>query len=256
MRRSRQATESHWVSLSDVMTGLMVIFLFVAVAYMKRVRETLTLTEEVLSETVAVRDDLLRELHDEFRDDFERWDVTLDDDLSIRFRNPDVLFASAEWEVQPKFRRILDDFLPRYFDILRRGSFRDRILEVRVEGHTDPYPIRRLHADNYQGNLMLSQRRAAAVVEHFRASDYFAALSKAEEAHWNFRLTANGLSYGRMLDAGGRLAAKSGHAPDTDASRRVEFRIVTRDLEAIHAALDELRERGRTTGSIVSEAGL
>ena len=30
----RQEAEEHWVSISDVMTGLMVIFLFIAISYM------------------------------------------------------------------------------------------------------------------------------------------------------------------------------------------------------------------------------
>ena len=33
-------TESHWISLSDMMTGLMIIFLFVAVSYMSRIQKT------------------------------------------------------------------------------------------------------------------------------------------------------------------------------------------------------------------------
>ena len=33
-----QETEEHWVSISDVMAGLMVIFLFIAISYMLNVR--------------------------------------------------------------------------------------------------------------------------------------------------------------------------------------------------------------------------
>ena len=36
--RREQETEEHWVSISDVMAGLMVIFLFIAISYMLNVR--------------------------------------------------------------------------------------------------------------------------------------------------------------------------------------------------------------------------
>lgn len=33
------AKHNEWMSVSDLMTGLMIIFLFITVAYMKRVKE-------------------------------------------------------------------------------------------------------------------------------------------------------------------------------------------------------------------------
>ena len=33
-----QETEEHWISISDMMAGLMVIFLFIAISYMLHVR--------------------------------------------------------------------------------------------------------------------------------------------------------------------------------------------------------------------------
>ena len=241
MRRAKQASESHWVSLSDVMTGLMVIFLFIAVAYMKRVKEVIDMTEVVLDETVAVRQKLLRELNDEFSADLKRWHMSIDDDLSIKFQTvgKDVLFQTNSSKLEADYRERLSQFLPRYFDILRKPEYRDRILEVRVEGHTDAKKIAR--TDRYLGNLDLSQERAASVVRFFRTSDYFTSFDTDEVNHWNYRLTANGLSYGRMLNRDGQLVSEYGGTPDDDASRRVEFRVVTRDLEVIHAALDKLR---------------
>ena len=37
-RAKERETEEHWVSISDVMAGLMVIFLFIAISYMLNIR--------------------------------------------------------------------------------------------------------------------------------------------------------------------------------------------------------------------------
>ena len=34
----QQDTEEHWISISDMMAGLMVIFLFIAISYIQRSR--------------------------------------------------------------------------------------------------------------------------------------------------------------------------------------------------------------------------
>ena len=49
-------SEKHnvWMSVSDLMTGLMIIFLFIAVAYMKQVREN----QAVLTDYVDTRNKL------------------------------------------------------------------------------------------------------------------------------------------------------------------------------------------------------
>jgi hypothetical protein len=43
----------------------------------------------------------------------------------------------------------------------------------------------------------------------------------------DYWLSANGLSYGKTLDKDGLLTHKTGKSVDMDASRRVEFRIIT-----------------------------
>ena len=71
--RQEQETEEHWVSISDVMAGLMVIFLFIAISYMLNVRlkadEIIVYKNEVeklLDAYKNLQSDLYEELHTEF----------------------------------------------------------------------------------------------------------------------------------------------------------------------------------------------
>ena len=52
------AKHNIWMSVSDLMTGLMVIFLFVAIAYMLKVREN----QNVLTDYVETRQHLHEKL--------------------------------------------------------------------------------------------------------------------------------------------------------------------------------------------------
>ena len=53
--------------------------------------------------------------------------------LSVRFKEPEVLFAQGEAEVRPAFKNILNDFFPRYIQILRRPKYINDIAEIRIE---------------------------------------------------------------------------------------------------------------------------
>ena len=58
-----------WMSVSDLMTGLMVIFLFIAVSYISRVRKN----QNVLSNYVETK----QKLHDKLVNEFKQYCVKL-----------------------------------------------------------------------------------------------------------------------------------------------------------------------------------
>ena len=103
-----------WMSVSDLMTGLMVIFLFIAIAYISRVQSNQT----VLTDYVETKQKLHEKLVKEFEGDTLKWQMAIGKDLSMKFNNPTVLFKQGSWDLTPQFQAILDDFLPRYFEIL------------------------------------------------------------------------------------------------------------------------------------------
>lgn len=212
-----------WLSVSDLMTGLMVIFLFVAIAYISRVQKN----QSVLTDYVETKSDLHEKLIYEFGKDTLKWQMAIGKDLTMKFKEPTVLFATGSSELTPRFKEILDEFLPRYFNILLKDSLRSNIQEIRIEGHTDDVPIPRYDSDPYVANAKLSQERALSVLKYFRTMPVFDSYSNIQKQLLEYWLTANGLSYGKALDVDGNFVIVTGKNIDRDHSRRVEFRIVT-----------------------------
>lgn len=232
--------EGNWMSFSDIMTGLMVIFMFIAISYIVEVQKKQQERDIIFEEFKATKEMLYAELEKEFKDDFKEWKVELDKDLSIKFTNPDVLFQSGKSDIRPNFAQILDEFLPRYFNILLQTKYRDKIAEIRIEGHTDVVPAPQYDSDPYIGNVKLSQLRSAEVLKYFRNMPYYEQLSDSTEQQLQFWITANGLSYGRTLDSEKQLTAISGNLINNEFSRRVEFRIITTSESLIERVLKEI----------------
>ena len=80
----------NWMSVSDLMTGLMVIFLFIAIAYISRVKQNQT----VLTDYIETKNELHNKLVNEFAGDTLQWQMAIGKDLSMKFKEPTVLFAS------------------------------------------------------------------------------------------------------------------------------------------------------------------
>ena len=218
-----------WLSVSDLMTGLMVIFLFVAIAYISRVQKN----QSVLTDYVETKNEMHDKLVKEFAGDTLKWQMAIGKDLTMKFKNPTVLFATGSYELTPDFKNILDEFLPRYFNILLNDSLSNKIQEIRIEGHTDDVPIPRYDADPYIANAMLSQQRALSVIRYIRQMQAYKDYTPEKQYQLEFWLTANGLSYGKAVDSNGEFIQKSGKPIDKDLSRRVEFRIVTTGDEVL-----------------------
>lgn len=238
----KESSDNNWISFSDIMTVLMIIFLFISISYMMQVKKEQAQRDEIFEEFKATKEELYNELNTVFKDDFQQWDVQLDKDLSIKFTNPDVLFQSGKTNIRPYFSEILNKFLPKYFDIILQKKYQDKISEIRVEGHTDNVPAPQYDKDPYIANTLLSQERSAEVIKHFRDMEYFKNLSTKEITLIEYLLTANGLSYGRTVDDNGNLTINSNQPINNQKSRRVEFRIITTSDKLIDKVLKELEK--------------
>lgn len=210
--------EAHWIPLSDLMTGLMVIFLLIAVMYMLKVEADADRIRNVAIVYNQIRNSLYDDLNREFQIDLPRWKAQLiRSDLTIRFTEPEVLFATGSAELKPEFKAILADFFPRYVRIMTSPRYRSSITELRIEGHTSSdWTGQTSPEDAYFHNMELSQARTRSTLS------YVLSLPAVNEHRpWLVRfLTANGLSSSRpILDAN--------RHEDAQRSRRVEFRVRT-----------------------------
>lgn len=217
---------NQWISISDMMAGVMMIFLLIMVSFMlitQKTQEDLKVQNQKLlelngamSEIAQNYSNLQQELYEallkEFGKDLQRWDAQIDEDNTIRFKEPEVLFDTGAKQVKKRFKDILDDFFPRYVKILTLVKFQDNIEEIRIEGHTSQsWFSAHTFEDRYLGNAELSQARALEVLKYC-----FNLNSINAHKEWLVKVfRANGLSFAKPLE-------------DDEKSKRVEFRVVTK----------------------------
>lgn len=232
-RRSTEE-ESVWLSISDLMSGLMIVFLFIAVAFMSRVADEniqMKKQKDTIEKVVQTYEDtkgsIYNDLYEEFKDDIDEWSMRIDRDGPISFIEPEVLFDSGKDELKPQFIDILNSFFPRYIGLVF-NKYKDNVAEIRIEGHTSSeWTGGNTELDSYFANMELSQDRTRNVLMH---------LINLEETQqykdWLIsKITANGMSYSQMIfDEQGN--------EDKEKSRRVEFRIVTNSDEIINEIIE------------------
>lgn len=224
----RQETEEHWITVSDLMSGLMVFFLFIAITYMRPLINERNTVKEIAVTWDETETKLYDALSMEFARDLPLWNAEIDKStLAVRFKSPEVLFAAARSDIRPEFQSILASFFPRYLRVLE--SFHDSIEEVRIEGHTSSDWGGVSGQEAYFRNMALSQERTRAVLE-FGLS--LPTVTKYRD--WAIQhITANGLSSGRLIMTEGK--------EDPEKSRRVEFRVRTNAEREIVRILETVR---------------
>ncbi len=225
--RQEEGDGEHWLAVSDLMAGLMMIFVFVSIALM---RDAMIERDKIKEVAVAYQQsqvDLYKALVNEFENDLSRWNAVINrDTLSFEFQSPDVLFDTGKIVLKPAFRDILDDFFPRYINVLQ--VFRTSIDEVRLEGHTSSMWNKLTTVDDaYFLNMELSQGRTRSVLEYV----YYLPQVADDRAWIKQHVAAVGFSSARTVQD------EQGNEDD-ERSRRVSFRIITNSETQIRRILE------------------
>ena len=215
--RQVEDNESHWISLSDMMTGLMMIFLLVSISFMVNANAQRRYVTDIVTTYQDVKLSLYDDLFKEFSQDLKTWGGELEPKtLTIRFNDPEVLFETGKSSLKPNFKAILSNFVPRYVRIMTQDKYKKNVQEVRIEGHTSSEWNGNMTGDAaYLHNMDLSQQRTRSVLAYILALNTLTDQDQCLKEH----VTANGLSSSKLVKKDG--------VEDKDASRRVEFRVVT-----------------------------
>jgi len=229
---------NEWMSISDMMSGLMLIFLFVAVAFMLNVENDKAKLQKIKEKITQIaltyqksKIELNKDLHKEFDKDLKKWNAEITKDNSIVFNSPEVLFETGKSEIKEKFKEILNDFFPRFVKILISPKYRGEIDEIRIEGHTSNIWLSaKDKKEVYLNNMKLSQDRANSVLTYVYLIDNIIINSNRDflEKH----LRANGMAYSKL-----RYLDKNKTKIDYLHSRRVEFKVKLKTEEKIFKIL-------------------
>lgn len=230
-----------WASISDLMSGLMIIFLFISIAFMSKVskeneeiKKQQSITREIVDKYKGIRGAIYKDLYDEFRDDMNVWNIEIDkENLAVRFLEPEVFFDLGKSNLKPQFKAILDDFFPRYIGIIY-GKYRENVDELRIEGYTSSeWSSKTSLTDSYFKNMELSQDRTRIVLEYIMGLE-------VDNSNYDWlieHITANGMSFSHRY-----YKDEKNEEEDREKSRRVEFSIRTNAEAIISEIVEEFVE--------------
>jgi len=216
---SEKEGEEQWIALSDAMAGLMMLFMLIAILFMHRVESDII---NVAAKIKQLENELHKELDEEFKEDFKKW-IAIINRLTVRFKEPTLLFEPGKDILKNEFKIILNNFIPRYIKIINAEKYREVISEIRIEGHTSTdYKNLSLEAA-YIENMILSQNRAKSTLIHILRD--IKGINHRKDWMRKY-ISSIGMSSSRFIK-------KQDGREDRDQSRRVEFRILLKTDEAV-----------------------
>ena len=230
---------SVWLSNSDLMAGLMIIFLFISIGFIREKAPEVVGSQDYvlnyLSFTDNKEDEIDENLKKEFTDEEKKeWQLEIiPDENLIRFNAPDVMFSQSTFELNNRFKIIINSFFPRYIKVL--SKFGSLISEIRIEGHTSSEWKDTSPKIAYIKNMVLSQERTISVLNESLNSLTKKGLSE-KEIKWAFnKVSASGLS--------SRSVIKNFDGSENSIkSRRVEFRYVLNETEKLKFIKSNLKK--------------
>ena len=205
-----EQNNNSWLNIADMMSALMMIFMFIAVLFMYQLE----------NEKEIYRVKLNKALNKEFKDDLKKWNAIITEDNIVRFKAP---FKIGKSDIPKSFKKILDDFFPRYIKVLSSHKFKEEIAEIRVEGHTsNGWGDEKSSIKIYLNNMNLSQKRASKVLAY--AYSLNNPIVNKNRAWLEKYLRANGMAFSNCL-----YYDKKKTKIDPKSSRRVEFKVLTKE---------------------------
>ena len=250
-KKTEKSEETTWLSLSDMMTVLMVLFMILAIFIALNATKTLSKVIGVVDSFIENENKLCQKLKDELYIKFSKTDLKIScEPIRITFINEKYKFEHDKHDLNDDFKTTLRKFFPIYLDIIKNWNYvnlegktvdlSSMIDEVRIEGHTDSAgkPGTSVN-DKYIYNMGLSQRRSKEVLNFVFNKKELPAL-RPKYQWMRDTLTANGLSFSRRLNTNAELYDYNDKSQREDkrSSRRIEIKLRTKARELIK----ELRE--------------
>jgi len=225
-----------WLSVSDLMAGLMMVFLFISIIYSRDAAKRERNVTEVVYEWQQNEAQILAALVKEFEKDLVKWNAEIKKEtLTIRFKSPEVLFEQGKSNIKENFKEILNDFMPRFLLLLNK-EFKDNIAEVRIEGHTSSDWRGKDGKEAFIKNMELSQARTRTVMNYTLRMPELNQISG-----WMTKtISANGLSSSKLIP----MSKEGPFIENKEASRRVDFAVRTKTKEALFNILEKLSGGG------------
>lgn len=223
MLKKRNDEASIWISTTDLMSGLLVIFLFIAILMTLDASQKEIKLQEYKDMSNKANQELDRSINKAFTSsELARYNLNTGIVGHASFKDAEAKFDPGEATIKPEFKAELRVFLPKYIKAIYACDH-NSIKEIRIEGHTSSEWHKTTNPEEaYINNMMLSQSRTRAILNLTLEMEELKPYRKFIKS----RLTANGLSSSHLI-------YKPDGTEDKEASRRIEFKVVANDSEIL-----------------------
>lgn len=242
----REDTENfYWISFSDVMAGLLAIFILALIAIMVQMvlqknrleqekseieQEKLAISQKVATieknlEKIQKISEFRKKLLEEIQRELDAKGIRVEiDEESLRIPEKDIYFRKREWQIPEKVKDNLGAVGKVVLSVLQKRNATQWIETIFIEGHTDARPY-----FEKRGNWGLSADRAIAVWRFWEEQ-----VSELMSLKNNKLFSVSGYGATRLVEP----HAKS--EEDHQKNRRIDLRFLMIEPDAIK--LQKLKE--------------
>ena len=216
-------TMSYNSSITDLMAGMLIIFIllfvFVTISSNKEIKKK----EEVIASFTKTKSRIIDKVIYAFKEN--KIAIDIDNTTGSIKIDEKLLFANNDYKLKKAGKEYLRRFIPIYVKILILDEdIKNDISQVIIEGHTDD-------VGSYIFNMELSQKRSFEVLKYiYTEMEEFEGKKEFEKY-----VTANGRSKVNLIyDENGNV--------DRDKSRRVEIKFKLKEEETLEKIRELLEE--------------
>ena len=169
LQRPVDEENPYWMSFSDIMSALMVIFVLASVVLILQLMERQREFDAQLAELARaeqVRRTIIEEAAEELKNRGIRVQVS-ENHTVLRIPNDVLGFDTGAWEIEEQYKETALEIGKVLGLVIRRGRRAQYLDTVFVEGHTDNRQFRR---DDIKGNWGLSTFRAISLWEYWEVA--------------------------------------------------------------------------------------
>lgn len=116
-----------------MMTGLMLVFLLISVLVISEIQQKEEQKNKILIEYSNAKEEIYKDLKKVFEEKEKEWNMTISEDLTIKFNDTDILFEANQAAIRPRFAEILNEFAPKYLAIIGDEKYNKKIESVMIE---------------------------------------------------------------------------------------------------------------------------
>jgi len=167
-KRNVDEENPYWLSFSDIMSGLLIIFILAALYLMIELKEKMDFIDTSVIELAKanqIRSEILHEIQSELMKKGVQVDV-VDNESVLRVPADQLHFRQGKFEI-PESKASTVTLIGRYlYQAIVKPERIKYIDTIFIEGHTDSVPAKKLP----KGNWGLSALRAIVVWDHWRSN--------------------------------------------------------------------------------------